>query len=352
MSNRFYRLCSYRNKAVLIGGIVLTLLSFSRLCYAYPQLDCVIIDTDAHLDDMRAIAVLAATKRIKAIVTTEGIADRFAGALAIQQLLQRIGSDNIPVFPGEEPNPKRKFTLKLEQIKEWRAIAQSLNGTFPNLGPGSNFGTQHLANDLRPKLDGCDHVELLVIGPWTSFMSYGPELLDRIDLIVAQGRPDPDEQEGRPSGFNCLYDESSCLSAFDLLVGREQRVGSHLRANWVDIPQSPEPLGSAEPGVAADGERIYPFSPTLEWANDLRQAGRGARVISEILLNDPNGWKATSLWDDLAALYLLRPELFGRRGGHWEPRISATTVRRILTEYMGAGGDGKVEESAASLSKP
>ena len=339
-SSRF----SSRRQTLLVS-FVGSLFAFSlpHSSQASPRLDCVIVDTDAHLDDIRAIAVLAASsKKVVAIVTTEGIATPKAGKAAIEHFLGQIDV-NIPVVQGAQPNQNRDYAADPD-LSEWRKTAESLNGTFLNPSleqhsddskgrePGADPNT--IVDELWPLLKGCHHVELLVIGPWTSFMRYGPELLDRIDLIVAQGRPDPDELEGLPAGFNCLYDLHSCLSAYDLLVGRRLRMDRHLRANWVDIPQSLVPLASADAGVDASGNRAYPYSPTCEWAADLRKAGNGAAVVSEILLKNPNRWEGTSLWDDLTALYLLRPELFGNRGGHWEPQVSAETVRRILTKYM------------------
>ena len=44
----------------------------------------------------------------------------------------------------------------------------------------------------------------------------------------------------------------------------------------------------------------------------------------------------TSLWDDLTALYIRRPELFMVRGGHHEPCVSSDAVRRILAEFLAA----------------
>jgi hypothetical protein len=62
------------------------------------------------------------------------------------------------------------------------------------------------------------------------------------------------------------------------------------------------------------------------------QPGRFARIME-----DPAGLQNTSLWDDLAALYLLRPDVFGRvrdpsgrSGGHLEPCVPAREVRAIL----------------------
>lgn len=130
-----------------------------NISYAYPQLDCVIIDTDAHLDDIRAIAVLAPTKHVVAIVATEGISETVAGAQAIRHFLQRIGREDIPVFPGEAPNPKRSFNLNRDDLQSWRRIAETLNGTFVNVGLPKELGSQNLANDLMSGLDGCHRVD-------------------------------------------------------------------------------------------------------------------------------------------------------------------------------------------------
>ena len=297
--------------------------------------ECVVIDSEVDLDDVRAIAVHAGSKHVVAIVTTEGITRPTEGAAAVEHFLGRIGA-KIPLIRGESPNPQRGYVANPD-LENWRNAAEHLNGTcapFPNPELPSQPPADSMTDQLLRLLSGCRRIELLVIGPWTSFMRYGPELLDRVDMIVAQGRPDPDELEGQPAGFNCVYDLNSCLAAYDLLVGRRQRKDRHLRANWVDIPQSPIPVGSAEPGVDDTGKRVYPFAPTQEWAADLQKAGNAAAVISEILLKNPDGWKNTSLWDDLAALYLLRPELFTKQGGHWEPAVKAAVIRQVLADYM------------------
>lgn len=324
----------YHKRLFLLVGVLFAV-SLPCATRANPRPECVVVDTDVDFDDIRAIAVLAGSKQVVAIVTTEGIARPEEGAAAVEHFLGRIGA-NIPVIRGESPNSHRGYVASPD-LPKWRKAAEHLNGTFgpfPNPELSAHPPPSSITDRLWPLLSGCQRVELLVIGPWTSFMRYGPEILDRVDLIVAQGRPDPDELEGQPAGFNCVYDLNSCLAAYDLLVGRRQRKDRHLRANWVDIPQSPDAVGSAEAGVDGAGRRVYPFAPTLEWATELQKAGKGAAVISEILLKDPNGWKNTSLWDDLAALYLLRPEIFASRGGHWEPQIKAAAIRQILTEYI------------------
>ena len=114
-------------------------------------------------------------------------------------------------------------------------------------------------------------------------------------------------------------------------VGRQLRTDRKLRADWIDIPNGHERCGSAERGIDDSGRRVFAFAPTKEWAGDLQLAGGAAAVIGEILKANPNIWQRTSLWDDLVALYPLRPELFARRGGHLEPCVPADAVRSLLT---------------------
>jgi hypothetical protein len=169
-------------------------------------------------------------------------------------------------------------------------------------------------------------------------MRYGAEMLGRVNRIVAQGRPYRDELGGQPKGFNCEYDQDACYAAFDLLVGRRQRADPNLRADWVDIPRSPETCGSAEPGIDAKGDKLWAFAPLASWAEDLKGMGGMAALVGKMLNKNHLGWARSSLWDDLAALYLLRPELFAVRGGHFEPCMPAATIRSILANYMRQAG--------------
>jgi hypothetical protein len=62
-------------------------------------------------------------------------------------------------------------------------------------------------------------------------------------------------------------------------------------------------------------------------------AARGRRAPRH-----PEGWQETSLWDDLAALFLLHRDVFVIRGGHFEPCIPAGAVRKLLAAAMGRRG--------------
>lgn len=297
---------------------------------------CIVVDSDAGLDDFRAVAALAATNRIVAIVVTEGLARPVEGAGAMEALLKRAGL-SIPVLVGASPNPTRRYRPDA-RLAEWRSNTERLNGILAAPVAATDQPVNDITLAMRERTVGCDRISVLVIGPWTSFMRYATDILSRIDRIIAQGRPYPDETGGLPSGFNCLYDEDACLAAFDLLVGRQQRAGRRVRADWVDIPTSPESCGSAEPGIDAQGRTLYAFTPVEEWIPELDRAGGMARVVADVLRANPAGWAQTSLWDDLAVLYMIRPALFGVRGGHFEPCVPASTVRHILTDIMGSVG--------------
>src|SRR3954452_24091818 len=52
-----------------------------------PDGRCILVDSDAALDDFRAVAALAPTGRIAAIVTTEGVSNPSEGAGAMEALL-------------------------------------------------------------------------------------------------------------------------------------------------------------------------------------------------------------------------------------------------------------------------
>jgi inosine-uridine nucleoside N-ribohydrolase len=296
---------------------------------------CIVIDSDGDLDDYRAVAMLGLTGRIVAIVMTEGISRPVQGAGAMEKVLRR-AHFQIPVIPGASGNPASRGPLE-KDFGKWRANAERLNGMLPAAVEGSMPPPPDIAAALRPHVQDCARISLLVIGPWTSFLRYAAEVLEKADRIVAQGRPYPDEAGGQPDGLNCIYDRDACLTAFDLLAGRQLRAGRRLRTDWVDIPNGLQSCGTAEPGVDDMGQRLYAFRPTPAWTETLSKAKGLAPDVAEMLQANPDGWARTALWDDLAALYLLRPDVFGVRGGHFEPCVRADIIRGMLTTAFEGG---------------
>lgn len=321
-------------RATKLVTTLLSLVLLLGLCSVGLAEDCILIDSDADLDDFRAVATLAPTRQVVAVIVTEGIARAYEGAGAMQSFATR-AKLALPVIVGASADPRRDYKPDI-RLPVWRSAAERLNGVLEKPAAPSPEARVPFLQSLRDLTSRCSKVSLLVIGPWTSFLQYAPMLLPKIERITVQGRPYPDEPGGEPEGFNCRYDYDACLTAFDLLMGRQLRSDRKLRANWIDIPNDPQRCGSAEPGVDQTGKRIFAFSPTNKWADDLLQADGAAAVIGEILKANPDNWSRTSLWDDLAALYLLRPEVFVRRGGHFEPCVPADAIRNLLTIAISA----------------
>src|SRR5258705_7624738 len=84
--------------------------------------ECILIDSDAHLDDMRAVATLAPTGRVVAVITTEGIARSREGAGAMEAFLGRAGL-KIPVIVGASTDPDRKY-VKQADFDKGRSTAE------------------------------------------------------------------------------------------------------------------------------------------------------------------------------------------------------------------------------------
>ncbi|MFN0313772.1 MAG: hypothetical protein ACKVQA_01865 [Burkholderiales bacterium] len=159
---------------------------------------------------------------------------------------------------------------------------------------------------LVAALRGCHQTDVLVLGPWSSFIEYAPVLRPWIRNVLASGRP---LAENNPDNFNCVYDQPACNKADKLL----RMTGN---AVWVDLP--------------ADG---VSYPPTQEMADQL--AGAGMPGLLRAALNaDPSQWLGTRLWDDTAALYLLAPEHFRANGAHLEPVIDEETLRSELVKAI------------------
>ena len=262
---------------------------------------CVLVDTDAALDDFRAIAALARTVRLIGVVTTEGIATPENGATAIAHLLAVAGAERpIPVLVGlASPEPSKESWLP-----DVRANAERLNGFLAAAVPLP--GRPHVLADEVERLAGsCRDVRVLVLGPWTSFLRYQPRLAGILRQVVTQGLPLADLPAGRSPGFNCRYDLRACREA-------NERFAPHGLAVWVDVPRNVTPA----------------YAPTVEMVEQLIAKGLPGTVRA-LLLANRDAWKEALMWDDSAALYLLHPDRFAPKGAHQEPTASPADLRTL-----------------------
>jgi inosine-uridine nucleoside N-ribohydrolase len=266
---------------------------------------CLVVDTDVATDDFRAFAVLFPHRDLRAVIVTEGIASVPRGSTAIALFLAS-GQSLAPVIPGLAAAAPPAY----DWLPAARAAAERINGFLAAAVPFA-ASPNKLKLALAAALRGCHRVDVLVLGPWSSFVHYGPMLRPLIRRVVASGRP---VAENNPDNFNCVYDQPACDKAARLL--RTVRA-----AVWVDLP--------------ADG---ISYPPTQEMVNQL--AGAGMPALLRAALNaDPSQWLGTRLWDDTAALYVLAPEHFKPIGAHVEPVIDEEALRGEWVKAVNASPD-------------
>ncbi len=259
---------------------------------------CLIVDTDVGLDDFRAVAALLPQREVRAVVVTEGVASVPRGSTAISMFLGA-GTQTPPVIPGlASANPPDYDWLPVA-----RAGAERINNFFASAiaFDQSSYG---LSQKVHDAVRGCWRVDVLVLGPWTSFNRYAGELGTNVHVTVSG----LSYAEDHVDSFNCAYDVAACQAAVPLL----RKVRSTV---YVDLP-------------AYTGDDPT-YDPTAEMIAQYDTKGvPGLQRASHLL--DPSGWLGTRLWDDAATLYLFKPQAFVRRGAHFEPAVSEATFRNLL----------------------
>lgn len=254
---------------------------------------CLIVDTDVATDDFRAFAMLFPYRDLRAVVVTEGISSVARGSTAIALFLAS-GQSFAPVIPGLAAAAPPAY----DWLPAAREAAQRINKLLAASVPFAD-SPDKLKLSLAAALKGCLRIEVLVLGPWSSFVQYAPMLRPFIRRVVASGRP---LSENNPDNFNCVYDQPACEKADRFLRTTRNAV-------WVDLP--------------ADG---VSYPPTQEMVDQVIGTGMPG-LLREALNADPSQWLGTRLWDDTAALYVLAPEHFRLNGAHFEPAIDETALR-------------------------
>jgi inosine-uridine nucleoside N-ribohydrolase len=266
---------------------------------------CLVIDTDVGLDDFRAFAVVLPQRAPRAVVVTEGIASVPGGSTAIALFLASAPS-SAPVIPGLAAATPPAY----DWLPDVRAGAERINGFLAQAVPFARQA-KDMTRALEQATQGCDGIDVLVLGPWSSFVRYAPVLKHKIRRVLASGRP---LAENNPDNFNCVYDQPACEAADSLLRER------HAVA-WVDLP--------------ADSSASPSYAPTEAMVEHIAQTGMPG-VLRAALRLDPTQWLGTRLWDDTAALYLLAPQDFTVNGAHLEPAIDEKTLRQRLVKAINA----------------
>lgn len=237
----------------------------------------IIIDTDCGIDDMRAICLMLARPEItiKAIVTSDGSLPPAEGAVKAGSLLHEFGKDNVPVSAGE-------------QIKSINPVWRDFNR---DISWGTVQGSKKIdtgAADLLLKVlkSGDEKFTIVCLGPLTNIawaIKKDAEVLNRIDRIVWYN-----ESVKPLQGFNYECDKESANSLFKSRLRFD--VISNLNDNEGFFDTSMyEVCGQSNTDLARVFKRVFAQQPVLERLKENR----------------------FRLADDLVALYITNPELFG-----------------------------------------
>ena len=309
---------------------------------------CTLIDTDFDLDDLMAIPLVIGQRRVGAIVVTEGVVQADRGAAALQRFIADPSQRPLPLIVGTATQVTdavidRQWGYFLPDSRRMmhRGLGLALpEGTLPAVASPST------AQQVQDALAPCQQVDVLLLGPFSSFVGYSPLIRHKIAQVVIMGKPYPGEGAGTPAKlpFNCSYDLTACRQA-----ATEQLPG--LRHAFVDVPRS-----------AFDGATVSPrgheqqvYGPTLAMVQGLATTGL-PNVLRQALLGRVEGgslgdgvpgadyWAIdcclrrsgkSLMWDPMAALYLVHPEWFSRvdaPDGHFETHLSPDAIRQGWTE--------------------
>ena len=280
---------------------------------------CVVIDTDWDIDDLMAIPAVVAQRNVAAIVVTEGVSEPRGGAGAAATMLARPHPEaSLPVVAGMSSNSS---LANLGWLQDLRASQLTVNGLLsePIQVMPSSAKAARVRSTVRELTKDCASIELMIIGPFTSFVAYESGIADRISTVVMQGKPLRGDltADSADLSFNCLYDKKSCTRAFPILKRHD--------AYWVDVPK---------------GGPI-PYSPSLDMVTSLKTTGLPG-TTRRALLSDRSTWDPTQLpptsksylWDQGAALFLLDSRGFAQVGGHWEASFTPQRFRQRWTKAV------------------
>ena len=330
-------------------GLALGALSSSHSHGAPAQVSvipsCTLIDTDFDLDDLMAIPLVIGHRHVAAILVTEGVVKADIGAAALARLVAEPQQRQLPVIIGATTN-----VPDVEIDRRWghflpdsrRMMHRGLGLGLPELPPNTPAGAfkgQLVQEALAP----CEQVDVLMLGPYSSFVLYSPLIRQKIGQVVIMGKRDTGDVPGVPnkSSFNCGYDFVACRQ-----VTAEQLPG--LRYAFVDLPRTPHdasPRGLERQVYGPTSDMVRALAPT-GLPNTLRQALMGNVPFGSLGEAVPGAeyWAIdcclrrdgkSLMWDQMAALYLVYPELFtevGGPGGHFETYLSPQAIRQVWTE--------------------
>ncbi|MDD5507267.1 MAG: nucleoside hydrolase [Bacteroidales bacterium] len=257
--------------------ILLGLLSASVMAYNHNHNRKIIIDTDAGLDDLRAICMLMASDKLEilGITTSDGMCDPQTGYQKVTSLLQSLGHEGVRVCPGNLSEGKVKPYGDLCYAFQWGIK------TSPHSLP--SMKADELLISIMARLQ--DSITLIALGPLTNYarmLDQEPALATRITRIIWYNEGiDP------VRGDNLMFDPVSYEKVLTYRIS-------------IDIIHSSpgEELVLDPELLAGIGNSSSPYAKAVHSA------------FSDTLVHDEVNARHLGLWDDLVSIFFVFPEAF------------------------------------------
>eukprot|EP00668_Euglena_longa_P029472 GGOE01036820.1.p1 GENE.GGOE01036820.1~~GGOE01036820.1.p1 ORF type:complete len:368 (-),score=85.71 GGOE01036820.1:234-1337(-) len=281
------------NVLLAIGLSLLAFMADTQRSVGKPAL---LVDTDAGLDDLFALAFLfgsAPDMEVPLITTVRGISRATQGACIVQQLLETLGQkDTLVVSGAPEPSAGGHVLEELDWGRQYTAEAPDLLKVVGLTQPGnpldeasSSTAATALLSTVRQH---CGRCSLLCIGPLTNVaaaLDAQPGTLQRcVTSVVVMGgavRVAGNVQPGAASEFNFWCDP----------MAARRVVQANLPLVMLDLGvANPEALPSEAQGQITSLPAISPV----------------AQIMRQLLMASPE----SGAYDPTAVAYVLRPDLF------------------------------------------
>ena len=255
-----------------------------------------LIDTDAALDDLRAISLFLASPEfeILAITASDGALSPEEGLIKIKALLNSFGHEGIPTGMGG---------VVQEKAPSWRSFCQRVRWGNEK---SSKIRDEILAVDLiLSAIEGEDEpVTIVCLGGLTNIagaLKVKPPIIDRILKIV---------------WYN---DSAEPLSGTNYEIDREAAQA---------VVSSGVPLEI----ISNNGKDAFVFDAQILQSIGTIRSPYGERISTahsddSVMERIESGH--LKLWDDLLPVYLLYPDLFGRKIIKRDDRLNLFTIRDV-----------------------
>jgi pyrimidine-specific ribonucleoside hydrolase len=237
----------------------------------------IIIDSDCAVDDLRSISLLLSRPEItiEGILISDGSLLPAEGLLKVRSLLHAFNRDSIPVAAG--------VTLK-GNAPPWREFNRKVDWSNTQIkDPGNTMSAVDCLSQILQKTT--QKIVLVCLGPLTqeaALIKKDPRLLPEIEKIIWYN-----DSATPLQGFNYEYDKAAADVVFS----------ANIRIDVISNLSKPEAF--------FDSALV-----AVSHASDTKLATTINYLFSQPIVTEKLKQNHFRLCDDLAALYLITPELF------------------------------------------